>query len=123
MRLSVKKAMADSVSRWLQKYLDTTNILQYPEEEFARFDFLVCGPYRREIRYSEHGVAKAVSIQRKRLKGRKALFVHDWKKAYGKWPTTTSRSSIAETANESCALCASLAFTGKLVLCLSPETK
>ena len=26
MRLSVKKAMADSVSRWLQKYFDTTNI-------------------------------------------------------------------------------------------------
>ena len=49
MRLSVKKAMADSVSRWLQKYLDTTNILQYPEEEFARFDFLVCGPYYMAI--------------------------------------------------------------------------
>ena len=47
MRLSVKKATADSVSRWLQKYLDTTNILQYQEEEFARFDFLVCGPYLR----------------------------------------------------------------------------
>ena len=47
MRLSVKKATADSVSRWLQKYLDMTNILQYPEEEFARFDFLVCGPYSR----------------------------------------------------------------------------
>ena len=40
-----KKATADSVSRRLQKYLDMTNILQYPEEEFARFDFLVCGPY------------------------------------------------------------------------------
>ena len=39
MRLSIKKAMADSVSRLLQKYLDMTNILQYPEEEFARFDF------------------------------------------------------------------------------------
>ena len=39
MRLSIKKATADSVSRWLQKYLDTTNILQYPKEEFARFDF------------------------------------------------------------------------------------
>ena len=48
MRLSVKKATADSVSRRLQKYLDTTNILQYPEEEFARFDFLVCGPYLRK---------------------------------------------------------------------------
>ena len=47
MRLSVKKATTDSVSRWLQKYLDTTNILQYPEEEFARFDFLVCGLSRR----------------------------------------------------------------------------
>ena len=45
MRLSVKKATANSVSRRLQKYLDMTNILQYPEEEFARFDFLVCGPY------------------------------------------------------------------------------
>ena len=45
MRLSVKKATVDSVSRRLQKYLDMTNILQYPEEEFARFDFLVCGPY------------------------------------------------------------------------------
>ena len=44
MPLSIKKATADSVSRWLQKYLDTTNILQYPEEEFARFDFFVCGP-------------------------------------------------------------------------------
>ena len=40
MRLSIKKATADSVSRWLHKYLDTTNILQYPEKEFARFDFL-----------------------------------------------------------------------------------
>ena len=39
MRLSIKKATADSISRLLQKYLDTTNILQYPEEEFARFDF------------------------------------------------------------------------------------
>ena len=39
MRLSIKKARTDSVSMWLQKYLDTTNILQYPEEEFARFDF------------------------------------------------------------------------------------
>ena len=45
MRLSIKKATTDSVSRWLHKYLDTTNILQYPEEEFARFDFFVCGPY------------------------------------------------------------------------------
>ena len=45
MRLSIKKATADSVSRWLQKYLDTTNILQYPKEEFARFDSFVCGPY------------------------------------------------------------------------------
>ena len=44
MPLSIKKATADSVSRWLQKYLDMINILQYPEEEFARFDFLVCGP-------------------------------------------------------------------------------
>ena len=39
MSLSVKKATADSVSSRLQKYLDTTNILQYPKEEFARFDF------------------------------------------------------------------------------------
>ena len=58
MRLSVKKATADSVSRWLQKYLDTTNILQYPEEEFARFDFLVCGPYSIvmtvSLRYTMH---------------------------------------------------------------------
>ena len=51
MRLSVKKAMADSVSRWLQKYLHTTNILQYPGEEFARFDFLVCGPYLKHALY------------------------------------------------------------------------
>ena len=49
MRLSVKKATTDSVSRWLQKYVDTTNILQYPEEEFATFDFLVCGPYLKCI--------------------------------------------------------------------------
>ena len=35
------------------------------------------------MRYSEHGVAKAVNIQRKRLNRRKAPFVHDWKKAYG----------------------------------------
>ena len=47
MRLSVKKAMADSVSRWLQKYLDTTNILQYLEEEFARFDFWFADLSRR----------------------------------------------------------------------------
>ena len=39
MRLSLKKATADSVSRRLQKYLDMTNILQYPEEELTRFDF------------------------------------------------------------------------------------
>ena len=44
MRLSVKKATTDSVSRWLQKYLDTTNILQYPEEEFARFNFGFADP-------------------------------------------------------------------------------
>ena len=44
MHLSVKKATADSVSRWLQKYLDMTNILQYPEEEFARFDFWFADP-------------------------------------------------------------------------------
>ena len=44
MRLSIKKAKADSVSRWLQKYLDTTNILQYPEKEFGRFDFLFADP-------------------------------------------------------------------------------
>ena len=39
MRSSIKKATAGSVSRWLQKYLDTINILQYSEEDFARFDF------------------------------------------------------------------------------------
>ena len=39
MPLSVKKATENSVSRWLQKCLHTTNILQYPEEEFARFVF------------------------------------------------------------------------------------
>ena len=44
MRLFVKKATADSVSRWLQKYLDTTNILQCREEEFVRFDFLFADP-------------------------------------------------------------------------------
>ena len=49
MRLSVKKATVDSVSRWLQKYLHTTNVLQYPEEEFSRFDFLVCGPVTPQL--------------------------------------------------------------------------
>ena len=44
MRLSVKKAKADSISRWLQKYLDTTNILQYPNEEFTRFDIWFADP-------------------------------------------------------------------------------
>ena len=39
MRLSTKKATADSISTWLQKYLDMTNILQWLKEEFAIFDF------------------------------------------------------------------------------------
>ena len=60
MRLSIKKATADSVSRWLQKYLDTTNILQYPEEEFAIFDFLVCRPYHRYTNYV-HGIGNGNS--------------------------------------------------------------
>ena len=41
---SIKKATADSVSRWLQKYLDTINILQNSEEDFARFDFWFADP-------------------------------------------------------------------------------
>ena len=62
MRLSIKKATADSVSRWLQKYLDTINILQYPEEEFARFDFLVCGPYQRVCEENK------LELEKKRLR-------------------------------------------------------
>ena len=45
MRLSIKKATADSVSTWLQKYLDTTNTLQWLKEEFTVFDFWLADPY------------------------------------------------------------------------------
>ena len=44
MRLSIKKATADSVSIRLQKYLNTTNILQWLKEEFAIFDFWFADP-------------------------------------------------------------------------------
>ena len=58
-----------------------------------------------EIRYSEHARGcKGCEHSKRTFEGKQ---VHDWKKAYGKWPITIPRSFIAETANESCALCAS----------------